>query len=64
MSLYADGEFDLTETFLLSAAARFENFSDFGSTLNGKLAARLKASDNVNIRGSVSTGFRAPSLAQ
>tara|TARA_R110002020_G_scaffold156218_4_gene338158 strand:- start:38161 stop:40836 length:2676 start_codon:yes stop_codon:yes gene_type:complete len=63
-SLYADGEFDLTETFLLSAAARFENFSDFGSTLNGKLAARLKASDNVNIRGSVSTGFRAPSLAQ
>ncbi|TQO36563.1 iron complex outermembrane receptor protein [Arenibacter algicola] len=64
LSLYADGEFDLTETFLLSAAARFENFSDFGSTLNGKLAARLKASDNVNIRGSVSTGFRAPSLAQ
>lgn len=63
-SLYADGEFDLTETFLLNAAARFENFSDFGSTLNGKLAARLKASDNVNIRGSVSTGFRAPSLAQ
>ena len=63
-SLYADGEFDLSETFLLSAAARFENFSDFGSTLNGKLAARLKASDNVNIRGSVSTGFRAPSLAQ
>ncbi|MBC8768904.1 TonB-dependent receptor [Arenibacter sp. BSSL-BM3] len=63
-SLYADAEFDLTEIFLLSAAARFENFSDFGSTLNGKLAARLKASDNVNIRGSVSTGFRAPSLAQ
>ncbi|RTE52437.1 TonB-dependent receptor [Arenibacter aquaticus] len=63
-SLYADGEFDLTETFLVSAAARFENFSDFGSTINGKLAARLKASDNVNIRGSVSTGFRAPSLAQ
>ncbi|GGW25828.1 TonB-dependent receptor [Arenibacter certesii] len=63
-SLYADGEFEFTESFLLSAAARFENFSDFGSTLNGKLAARLKASNNVNIRGSVSTGFRAPSLAQ
>ncbi|MCM4166213.1 Vitamin B12 transporter BtuB [Arenibacter antarcticus] len=64
LSLYADGEFEFTETFLLSAAARFENFSDFGSTVNGKLAARLKASDNVNIRGSVSSGFRAPSLAQ
>lgn len=63
-SLYADGEFDLSESFLLSAAARFENYSDFGSTVNGKLAARLKASDKVNIRGSVSTGFRAPSLAQ
>ncbi len=63
-SLYADAEFDLSQSFLLSAAARFENYSDFGSTLNGKLAARLKASDNVNIRGSISTGFRAPSLAQ
>ncbi|SDE27603.1 iron complex outermembrane recepter protein [Pricia antarctica] len=63
-SVYADGEFDISESFLLSAAARFENYSDFGSTVNGKLAARLKASDNVNIRGSVSTGFRAPSLAQ
>lgn len=64
LSLYADAEFDLSETFLVSAAARFENFSDFGSTLNGKLAARIKASDNFNIRGSVSSGFRAPSLAQ
>ncbi len=64
IGLYADAEFDLTEKFLLSAAARFENFSDFGSTINGKLAARLKATDNINIRGSVSTGFRAPSLAQ
>ncbi|MFV8225925.1 TonB-dependent receptor [Christiangramia aquimixticola] len=64
VSLYADAEFEFTEAFLLAAAARFENYSDFGSTLNGKLAARLKATEDVNIRGSVSTGFRAPSLAQ
>lgn len=64
VSLYADAEFDFTEAFLLAAAARFENYSDFGSTLNGKLAARLKASDAINLRGSLSTGFRAPSLAQ
>jgi iron complex outermembrane receptor protein len=64
ISLYADGEFDLSESFLLSAAARFENYSDFGGTLNGKLAMRFKASDKINIRGSVSSGFRAPSLAQ
>ncbi|MEP0264594.1 TonB-dependent receptor [Dokdonia sp.] len=63
-SLYADGELDITDNFLLAAAARFENYSDFGSTINGKVAARVKASDNFNIRGSASTGFRAPSLAQ
>lgn len=64
LSLYVDGELDVTDKFLLAAAARFENYSDFGSTFNGKLATRLKLSDNVNLRGSVSTGFRAPSLAQ
>lgn len=64
LSLYADSEFDITDSFLVSAAARFENYSDFGSTLNGKLAARIKASENFNIRGSISSGFRAPSLAQ
>ncbi|RKR12891.1 iron complex outermembrane receptor protein [Maribacter vaceletii] len=64
LSLYADAEVDFSESFLLSGAARYENYSDFGSTLNGKLAMRLKASDNINVRGSVSTGFRAPSLAQ
>ena len=64
LSLYADVEFDITDDLLISTAARFENYSDFGSTLNGKIAARLKASENINVRGSLSTGFRAPSLAQ
>lgn len=63
-SAYVDAEFDITEKFLVSAAARFENYSDFGSTLNGKISSRFKISDAVNLRGSVSTGFRAPSLAQ
>lgn len=63
-SLYGDAEFDITDAFLVSAAARFENYSDFGSTLNGKFATRYKIADGVNIRGSISTGFRAPSLAQ
>lgn len=64
VSLYADGEFEFSDSFLLATAARFEHYSDFGSTINGKLAARYKASENINIRGSVGTGFRAPSLAQ
>ncbi|WP_395048843.1 TonB-dependent receptor domain-containing protein [Flavobacterium sp.] len=63
-SAYADAEFDITEKFLVSTAVRFENYSDFGSTINGKISSRYKISDNINLRGSVSTGFRAPSLAQ
>lgn len=63
-SLYTDAELDITEALMVSGAVRFENYSDFGSTLNGKLASRLKLTDKINLRGSVSTGFRAPSLAQ
>jgi iron complex outermembrane receptor protein len=64
MALYADVEADISEAFLMSVAVRFEDFSDFGSTLNGKLATRYKVSENTNIRGALSTGFRAPSLHQ
>lgn len=64
LSLYTDAEFDITKSFMVSGAVRFEKYSDFGSTINGKLASRLKITDNINLRGSVSTGFRAPSLAQ
>ncbi len=49
---------------MVGAALRFENYSDFGSTFNMKLASRLKASDAFSLRGSISTGFRAPSLQQ
>ena len=61
---YIDTEFDITKELLVSGAVRFENYSDFGSTINGKIASRFKLTDNVNLRGSFSTGFRAPSLAQ
>ena len=61
---YFDIEADLTEQFLLTFATRFEDYSDFGSTINFKLSSRYKLTDNVNIRGAVNTGFRAPSLHQ
>lgn len=61
---YFDIEADFSETFLASFATRFEDYSDFGSTINFKLASRLKASDNINIRAALNTGFRAPSLHQ
>ncbi|MGM1055076.1 MAG: TonB-dependent receptor [Bacteroidota bacterium] len=61
---YFDVEADLSEQFLLTFATRFENYSDFGSTINFKLSSRYKLTDNINIRGAVNTGFRAPSLHQ
>lgn len=61
---YLDLEADFSEDFLLSAAVRYENYSDFGDTFNFKLATRYKFSDNVSIRGAFSTGFRAPDLHQ
>jgi len=64
IALYADTEFDLSKEFLVSAALRFENYSDFGSTLNWKLATRYKLSDDLTLRAALSTGFRAPSLTQ
>ncbi len=63
-SIYGDAEFNFSSAFLVDAAIRFENYSDFGSTTNGKLAARYKVNKTFSLRGSVSTGFRAPSLQQ
>lgn len=64
MSVYAEIDADVTSQFNASAAVRFEDYSDFGSTVIGKLAGRYQATDQLAFRGSVSTGFRAPSLAQ
>jgi len=65
MGAYANAEWDLTDNFLLSGTVRSEKYSDFGSTFIYKLASSLKlAEDKVTIRGSASTGFRAPTLHQ
>ena len=61
---YVDLEMDVSKKLVISAAGRFEQYSDFGNTVNGKLASRYKISDNFSLRGSISSGFRAPSLAQ
>ena len=61
---YVDAELNITKQWLVDGAVRFENYSDFGSVLTGKLATRVKITDKFNVRGSLSTGFRAPSLAQ
>jgi iron complex outermembrane receptor protein len=61
---YVDVEVTPARALLLTFAARAENFSDFGSTLDGRIAARLEPVKGFALRGSVGTGFRAPSLQQ
>ncbi|WP_339659326.1 TonB-dependent receptor [uncultured Polaribacter sp.] len=61
---YLDTEIDFSKKFMIGTAVRYEYYSDFGSTLNYKLASRFKVTKKFNVRSSFSTGFRAPSLVQ
>ncbi|MES2338071.1 MAG: TonB-dependent receptor [Pseudomonadota bacterium] len=61
---YLELDAEVNDMLTLQAAGRYEHFSDFGDTWNGKLAGRFEPIDGIAIRGSVATGFRAPSLAQ
>lgn len=63
-SVYAGLEGDLTDKLSLGVAARYEDYSDFGDTATGKISARYAFTDKVALRGTVSTGFHAPSLQQ
>lgn len=61
---YVDLEGDVLEWLRLGVAARTEHYSDFGNTLDGKLTVRVQPDRRFVVRGSLSTGFRAPSLGQ
>ncbi len=61
---YVDVEVTPTEQLTADFAVRFEDYSDFGSTVDGKVALAFKVNDDFTLRGSVSSGFRAPSLQQ
>ncbi len=63
-SAYVDAEFNVTDALLLGGAVRFEEYSDFGNTINAKATGALDVSDTFRIRAALSTGFRAPSLQQ
>lgn len=64
ISVYAGLETEFSDNFLIDIGGRFENYSDFGSTVNGKIATRVGFGKKFALRGAVSTGFRAPSLNQ
>ncbi|MBJ7418109.1 MAG: TonB-dependent receptor [Niveispirillum sp.] len=64
IAFYADMEGDVTDSLTVGAAARYEDFDYFGSTFNWKLSSRYDFTDAFAIRGSVNTGFRAPTPGQ
>ncbi|TMP82606.1 TonB-dependent receptor [Pseudoalteromonas sp. S983] len=61
---YVDIEAPFTEEFLMGLAVRFEDYDSFGTTTNYKVMAQYHVTEDLNIRGSVSTGFRAPTVGQ
>ena len=64
LAFYGEASHQLTSKTGVSLSLRDEHYSDFGNTLNGKLLLDYVATDTLNIRASISTGYRAPSLQQ
>ncbi|WP_339720189.1 TonB-dependent receptor [uncultured Paraglaciecola sp.] len=63
-AVYSDFEVHMSDAFLFGLAARYEDFTDFGATFDGKVSARMILNDLLTLRGSVSTGFKAPTVGQ
>ena len=63
-ALYVDMEWDVSEELLVAAAVRFEDFDGFGSTTNYKVGGNYKLSEDMGVRATVSTGFKAPTSGQ
>ena len=64
ISFYVDGEWEPADNVLVEAAVRYEDFDDFGTTTNYKLAGNWRVTDTFGLRGTVSTGFKAPTPGQ
>ncbi|MEM7353825.1 MAG: TonB-dependent receptor [Acidobacteriota bacterium] len=64
IAVYVDLEHDVNDSFLMQYALRYEDFSDFGDTLNWKIATRYTVNPKFTLRGAVSTGFHAPTPGQ
>ncbi len=64
IAAYVDIETPFTEDFLMGWALRYEDYDSFGSTTNFKITAQYHVTEDLSLRGSVSTGFRAPTVGQ
>lgn len=62
--VYVGAETDITEAFTVGVAGRYEDYDTFGDTFVGKANALYRVSDMVSVRGTVGTGFHAPSPGQ
>jgi iron complex outermembrane receptor protein len=62
--VYIGVETDLTDSLTVGAAGRYENYNTFGSAWVGKANALYKISDAISVRGSIGTGYHAPSPGQ
>lgn len=63
-AVYLDIETDITDEFSVSLAMRGEKIGELANTFDGKLSARLQVIDEIAIRSTLSTGFRAPTVGQ
>ncbi len=63
-SLYANAVLHPVTAWTVDLAGRYEDYQDIGDTLIGKLTSRYDFSPAVAVRGTISTGFRAPTLAE
>ena len=63
-AFYGDLELAKDEKWSIGAAVRFEDFEDFGTTMNSKLAGRYAVNEDLAFRASISSGFRAPTPGQ
>jgi len=63
-AVYTDFEVHMSDAFLFGMAARYEDFTDFGANFDGKVSARMILNESLTLRGSVSTGFKAPTVGQ
>ena len=63
-AVYVDLNYQMTDSVLTELAVRYEDYEDFGDTVNVKLAGRWQATEAFALRGTVGTGFRAPTAGQ
>lgn len=63
-AVFANVIFNPTDRWLVDIAGRYEDYSDFGGKAVGKLTTRYDFTDRFAVRGTISTGFRAPTMGE